>query len=872
MAYTPKDLEDLIKRWENITNKRFDLFDPSTKTTAKEIADSMAFINASIKEAKENVEEFGDSFSRLRKDLQESVKKYSEQKELVRDIVKDYSKITDITRQLEYDEKDIYELNIKQLKVAQSRISGLRSDIKLKAEQLIFDNKELLNKRTGQLLSDKYLEKKLETLLANKKISREEYNIVKAYKDGFKEIAEIEKKLKKRLELEYKINKALGVTGFLYKGISSFLQKIGVDSYLLEEVNKKIREAAKSGNAFKVAGVAIKETFKVIGASLLDPVFMLGQMIKLFKFLKDIAVSFSARTFDIAKTFAITSDSAFLLNKRFSDVAVSSNNILVNQKSLLQATKDINERYGTNAMLTEKILTGQIELVDKLGLQGAEAAVVTEYSLKTGKSQAQIVESITKQNKGVLNNRKVLEATLKVSGQLYAQYKGDVEQIAKAVVQAQKLGLTLEETANISRNLLNFESSISAELEAEILTGQDLNLEKARYLALQGKSAEAAAELLSNLGPNGLLKFQGMNIIQQDALAKAIGMTSDQVVNSYRTQQAISRLTLQDRSAYKEAIKDAQNKGDYDRAAALEKEMSQGKEFKMAKLNLDAQTKFNKAVEKMKAILTSIVEGPLGKMAETIANMMEKITKFPAVTNVLKFAIPLLGLLTGGLFLASLTKGVLFPMRVIVMNPGFGGGPLPGLGGPPLTPAYGPMQNPATRAASLSRGARIAGGVGSAATGLIGGTMIGGGGKNAMLGSMLGTGLGALGYFFGPAAGMAGMALGGMLGGGIGGMFDKPQSVKDAKITPSGLIAAKYSEGKIKPIAQGLPNDNLYFSTNKPAVNNNATNMLLTQLITETKTKNNQQIIANVNVDNNPTIGTPSVIRGIKNTYKVGAV
>ena len=207
MAYTPKDLEDLIKRWENITNKRFDLFDPSTKTTAKEIADSMAFINASIKEAKENVEEFGDSFSRLRKDLQESVKKYSEQKELVRDIVKDYSKITDITRQLEYDEKDIYTLNLKQLKVAQSKISGLKDDIKLKAEQLISSNKELLDTQTGKLLDSERLETKLKTLLTNKDISREEYNIVKAYKDGFKEIGEIEKKLKKRLELEYKINK-----------------------------------------------------------------------------------------------------------------------------------------------------------------------------------------------------------------------------------------------------------------------------------------------------------------------------------------------------------------------------------------------------------------------------------------------------------------------------------------------------------------------------------------------------------------------------------------------------------------------------------------------------------------------------------------
>ena len=41
-----------------------------------------------------------------------------------------------------------------------------------------------------------------------------------------------------------------------------------------------------------------------------------------------------------------------------------------------------------------------------------------------------------------------------------------------------------------------------------------------------------------------------------------------------------------------------QEKGDYDRAAALEKQMNQGKEFKMADLQLSAQEKFNKAIEK----------------------------------------------------------------------------------------------------------------------------------------------------------------------------------------------------------------------------------------------------------------------------------
>ncbi len=88
-----------------------------------------------------------------------------------------------------------------------------------------------------------------------------------------------------------------------------------------------------------------------------------------------------------------------------------------------------------------------------------------------------IYNSIGRQNKGVLNNKKVLSEVLKTSGQLAAQYKNNPELLGKAVTQAQKLGMTLEQTKNISSALLNFEDSISAELEAELLTGQDLNLE-----------------------------------------------------------------------------------------------------------------------------------------------------------------------------------------------------------------------------------------------------------------------------------------------------------------------------------------------------------------------------------------------------------
>ena len=157
-----------------------------------------------------------------------------------------------------------------------------------------------------------------------------------------------------------------------------------------------------------------------------------------------------------------------------------------------------------------------------------------------GQTQEEIYDSVGKQNKGILSNRKVLGQVLKVSGQLAAQYKNNPKLLAQAVIQANKLGLTLEQTKKISEGLLNFEDSISAELEAELLTGKDLNLEKARYLALQGKSAEAAEEISKQVGSSA--EFSRMNVIQQEALAKAAGMSVDELADSLVKREALQRL------------------------------------------------------------------------------------------------------------------------------------------------------------------------------------------------------------------------------------------------------------------------------------------------------------------------------------------
>ena len=73
------------------------------------------------------------------------------------------------------------------------------------------------------------------------------------------------------------------------------------------------------------------------------------------------------------------------------------------------------------------------------------------------------------------------------NAEFFAQYAKDGgNNLIKASVQARKLGLNLSAVADISNNLLDFESSIEKQLEASVLLGRQINLDRARQLALAG--------------------------------------------------------------------------------------------------------------------------------------------------------------------------------------------------------------------------------------------------------------------------------------------------------------------------------------------------------------------------------------------------
>jgi len=114
------------------------------------------------------------------------------------------------------------------------------------------------------------------------------------------------------------------------------------------------------------------------------------------------------------------------------------------------------------------------------------------------------------------------------------------DNLAKAAIQATKLGTTLDSIAGSMESMLNFQDSLNMEIEASIMLGRDVNLQKARELALAGKAEEFAVEITKQVGSQA--EFERMNVLQRQSLAKALGISVEQMAKMVNNQERVRSL------------------------------------------------------------------------------------------------------------------------------------------------------------------------------------------------------------------------------------------------------------------------------------------------------------------------------------------
>lgn len=141
----------------------------------------------------------------------------------------------------------------------------------------------------------------------------------------------------------------------------------------------------------------------------------------------------------------------------------------------------------------------------------------------------------------------VMKAMASSAEDVAAYSKDGGKNIAVAAVAAKKLGLEFSTISKMSESILNFENSIEKQMEASVLLGREINLDKARELALNGDLVGATREMLANVG--GEAEFNKMNVLQRKALADSMGVSVAELSKMVKNQDKLNDLTQEQQMA-----------------------------------------------------------------------------------------------------------------------------------------------------------------------------------------------------------------------------------------------------------------------------------------------------------------------------------
>jgi len=437
-------------------------------------------------------------------------------------------------------------------------------------------------------------------------------NLTKAFSQSKDQIQEINKstgfidKLAEGLKILPGIGPLLaGPIQNLSKGIAQF--KVGIDKSLTgaDRTAAQLERAKNATDALGKGAIA----FVIAGLNKADKV-----------------------TTEFSKTLGISKSDARDLGKEMNTFAINSNKAYLTVEKMKEAQMGLGDSLGTTTGFTSEQLADQVMLTKKVGLQGAEAANLLKLSMANGKSAKVVSEEVldtvatlSKETGIRLDGRKVLKEVANATGQLGAQYGYNNKALAEAVIISNKLGLSLKETQGIARGLLDFESSIQSELEAELMTGKSINLNRARALALQGKSAEATAEIVKQMGSSA--EFANMNVLQQESLAKAAGMTADQLAETLRNQETLNALGAT-------SLEELAKRGELEKLNSTEN----GKQLLINYQNQAVQEKMADLVNKIQSSLANSAEPLLG-MVEGFAKLLENAAAVKVIVGIITTAL-----------------------------------------------------------------------------------------------------------------------------------------------------------------------------------------------------------------------------------------
>jgi len=384
----------------------------------------------------------------------------------------------------------------------------------------------------------------------------------------------IKERLDQRKKEEEQIREAEGFTGVALESSQEVLKKVGLGSLSkfidLEGIRGKVREESEklvgkgylrkfigqTGIAFKTMGRVGVGAFK----ALLNPATLVIGLIKGIGTAISTAIQLTKQldkeSADLAKNFNLTYQEAVALRGELAQAAIATNDIFVNSQALLETLSIINRITGTRQFslgdnLKESVIfLTQIEQRAQLGADAIGR--ISQLTFFTNESAEDLTKSllgtveVLNATDGILINEKnIFKEISELSEATLLSLSRTPIEIAKAFRESKLLGATLSQVDRISDGLVDFQTSIRKEIEATVITGRDLNLNAARFFALNNDTAGVAREIRNQIG--SAAEFAEMNRIAQNSIAEALGFSRDEFAKILFIQEQLGDLRGEER-------------------------------------------------------------------------------------------------------------------------------------------------------------------------------------------------------------------------------------------------------------------------------------------------------------------------------------
>jgi hypothetical protein len=334
----------------------------------------------------------------------------------------------------------------------------------------------------------------------------------------------------------------------------------------------------------------------------------------------ELAFESNKESIALARNLGISAKEANNLHHEMQGVVLESDNALTTMANLETAAGQLASTMGTNAAITKDTLENQILLTNNMGIEATSAAALNKMFVAQGQNAgvataeiSNTVEQINEATHAGLNQKEIFEDVSKVSSTIRGTFHGNIKELTMQVVKAKQLGLTLDKIAAIGSKSLDIESSIGDEMEANVLTGRNMNLDAFRLAALKGDQKTMGEELVKQAGT--LEDFDKQNILGKESLAQAFNMTVDEMRDMLETQKTLKALGVESLDKATEEVIANSNLSEEKKKQLLSDMQKQS-----------AADAFQKSLENVKVAFTQIAEVFL-PIVTGFANMVEYISK-----------------------------------------------------------------------------------------------------------------------------------------------------------------------------------------------------------------------------------------------------